>query len=115
MQKIIACCGLVCSECEIYLATVNNDNELRAKTVVSLKEAFNVDYKPEDLNCLGCISTEGAHLDYCAVCEIRKCAQSEKRVVNCAYCSDYPCSILKEFLDKVPKARAVLDEVKAKL
>jgi hypothetical protein len=32
MEKIIACCGLNCATCDARLATVNNDNVLRALT-----------------------------------------------------------------------------------
>ena len=32
MNKMIAYCGLDCESCDAYLATVNDDQELRKKT-----------------------------------------------------------------------------------
>jgi len=31
-KKHIAMCGLVCSQCDAYIATLNNDDKLRIKT-----------------------------------------------------------------------------------
>lgn len=36
----------------------------------------------------------------------------ERGVVNCAYCSDYGCEKLENFLVDVPTARAVLEEIR---
>ena len=32
MNKMIAYCGLNCEKCDAYIATINNDQELRKKT-----------------------------------------------------------------------------------
>ena len=32
MDKLIACCGLDCRKCDAYIATMNNDDNLRKKT-----------------------------------------------------------------------------------
>ena len=32
MKKLIAYCGLDCEKCDAYLATINDDQELRIKT-----------------------------------------------------------------------------------
>ena len=32
MNKMIAYCGLDCEKCDAYLATINDDHELRRKT-----------------------------------------------------------------------------------
>jgi uncharacterized CHY-type Zn-finger protein len=56
MDKNIACCGLDCNQCGAYIATVNNDNELRKKTAEEWSKQYNADIKAEDINCLGCKS-----------------------------------------------------------
>ena len=32
MSKLIAYCGIDCSKCDAYIATITNDSELKAKT-----------------------------------------------------------------------------------
>ncbi len=32
MEKLIACCGLNCATCDARIATITDDNEMRAKT-----------------------------------------------------------------------------------
>ncbi len=32
MNNMIGCCGLNCEKCGAYIATVNNDDEMRQKT-----------------------------------------------------------------------------------
>ena len=34
MEKVIACCGLNCATCDARTATIANDDDLRAKTVL---------------------------------------------------------------------------------
>lgn len=53
---MLAYCGVLCNECEIYKATISNDINERKR----VKEKFNSKEYPltvEDINCLGC-STE---------------------------------------------------------
>lgn len=41
MNKMIAACGIDCAQCSACIATINNDNELRAKTAAEWKVAHN--------------------------------------------------------------------------
>ena len=50
MKKIIACCGIICSECPAYIAFKNDDDELRAKTAKQWSEEIKADIKPENIN-----------------------------------------------------------------
>jgi hypothetical protein len=110
-EKIIAKCGLTCSECPAYIATQKNDDALRAETAKKWSEMFKADIKPSDINCDGCQSESPRLFSYCSVCEIRQCAR-EKKVATCADCPDYSCEKLDKFLANVPEARKFLEELR---
>ena len=87
MKDLIAYCGLDCETCEARLATVNNDNELRAKVAKLWSELNNVEITPEMINCVGC-RVDGVKTPYCeALCPIRQCALSRK-VETCGDCTE---------------------------
>jgi hypothetical protein len=110
-RKIIGYCGITCSECPAYIATQNNDDALRAETAKKWSEMFKADIKAADINCDGCPAESPRLFNYCAVCEIRKCAR-EKKVSTCAACPEYSCQKLDEFLAQVPEARKVLEDLR---
>jgi len=97
MKKTIAYCGIICSECPAFLATQKNDDNERKKVAEMWSKQFNAEFKPEDINCDGCLSESERLFNYCRVCEIRKCGQ-EKGVKNCAYCDDYACETLNKLV-----------------
>jgi hypothetical protein len=111
MEKMIAVCGLVCSDCPAFIATQKDDEEERRKVAEKWCKEFKVDLKPEDINCLGCVIETEKLFNYCKVCEIRKCGKG-KKVKNCAYCDEYPCEKLTEFFKMAPHAKTNLDEIR---
>ena len=111
MKKQIAYCGIVCSECLAFIATQNNDNAKRKELAEQWSKEYGHEMKLQDINCDGCVSPNGKKLGYCTVCEVRKCGR-EKKVVNCAYCSDYVCDKLGAFFQKAPMLKANLDAIK---
>lgn len=110
MARIIAYCGLVCSECPAYIATQNDDQALRAKTAEEWSRQYGLVMKPEDINCDGCIAEGGRQISYCRECPIRTCGVA-KEVENCGFCADYPCGKLEEFFANVAAARETLDGI----
>jgi len=104
MTEMIAYCGLVCTSCPQYLATLNDDDVLREKTAKRIAEDFGIHYKTEDINCDGCLSSEGRLIGFCNTCEVRKCG-IEKSVKNCTVCSDQPCDKLNKFHEFSPSAK----------
>ncbi|RGU92523.1 DUF3795 domain-containing protein [Clostridium sp. AF15-17LB] len=66
MEKIISCCGVICSECQ---------------------------YFPKE--CSGCPTVRGHvfWLEYTGeeVCEIYKCCVNEKNLAHCGECEMLPC------------------------
>lgn len=114
MDKIVAICGITCNDCPAYVATVNNDDDKRRQTAEEWSKEFNADLKPEDINCMSCLASEGPVFQHCLQCEIRKCGQ-DRGLENCAHCDDYACEKLVKFFDMVPAARTTLDEIKQAL
>ena len=51
MNKMIAYCGLNCEKCDAYIATINNNQELREKTAKLWAELNNAPILPEHINC----------------------------------------------------------------
>lgn len=113
MQEIVAYCGLVCSECPTYKATQTNDNKARAKIAEEWSREYQHTFKAEDINCNGCLAVGNVQFSYCKVCEIRKCG-SDRKVLNCAYCVEYPCDKLNNFHARVVEAKAKLDAIRSK-
>ena len=105
MSKMIAYCGLVCSDCPSLIATKNNDIEAKAKVASYLAETYGLKYIPEDIHCDGCLSEKGQLLAYCQTCEIRKCARA-KGYSNCSMCPEQPCEKLLNFHEFSPEAKA---------
>jgi hypothetical protein len=114
MTKLISFCGLLCSDCGAFLATKADDDKKRAEVAQQWSKQYGVNLKPEDINCDGCISDSARHIAHCLVCEIRKCGR-QKKLVNCAKCSDYSCEKLSAFFKVVPDAKTRLDEAKNSL
>jgi len=114
MERMIAYCGAICSECPTYIATQKDDNEERKKVAELWSKQFRIDLKPEDINCDGCLTENGRLFGHCQTCEIRTCAR-EKGVKNCAYCEDFACEKLSKFFSRFPKAKQTLEEIRATL
>lgn len=110
MKNMIAYCELDCENCDAYLATVNNDQELRKKTAKLWAELNNAPIFPEHINCEGC-RVDGVKTVFCdSMCGIRQCAM-KKGVNTCGDCSDLEkCSIISAILENNPSALKNLKE-----
>ncbi len=87
MRNMIGCCGLDCEKCDAYLATIHNDDALRAKTAKLWGELNDVPIAPEMINCTGC-RVDGAKTFFCSdLCEIRKCVNNNG-FETCGECSE---------------------------
>ena len=86
VNDLIAYCGLNCSKCDAYLATINNDNELRKKTALLWSNLNGIEIKPEEINCEGC-KKDGVKTVFCdKLCPIRQCVL-KKNLDSCGSCS----------------------------
>ncbi|KPK78635.1 MAG: hypothetical protein AMJ89_00885 [candidate division Zixibacteria bacterium SM23_73] len=111
MEKMIAVCGLVCTECPAFIATQKESDEERKKVAEMWSKEFKVELKPEDINCDGCIADSERLFSHTQVCEIRKCGL-DKKVKNCAHCEEYTCEKLTDFFKMAPEAKTTLDEIR---
>ena len=85
MNELVAYCGLDCEKCEARLATVNDDDALRAKVAKHWSELNKVEITPEMINCVGC-RADGVKTVFCdSLCPIRQCA-AEKQIGSCGDC-----------------------------
>jgi hypothetical protein len=110
MGKMIAYCGLVCTDCEAFKAAQKNDDKMRAEIAADWTAKYNHPFKPEDINCDGCLPKTVKTIGHLNICPVRKCGQ-EKGVKNCGWCPDYSCATTEEFFKMVPAARKTLDAV----
>jgi hypothetical protein len=106
---MIGYCGLVCSECDAYIATKKNDDELARRTAGKWSEMFQKEIKVRDIWCDGCL-VGGKKCIHCRTCEIRACGQ-QNGVENCGKCRDYPCEMLEDFFKFAPYAKTNLDKI----
>lgn len=113
-KKIIAYCGLICSDCPAYIATQANDQEALEKVAAQWREEYDApNMTVKSILCDGCLDGP-RKCGHCAECEIRACAVA-KGVLNCAHCNDYACEKLIGFFDFVPDAKVVLDGIRQNL
>ena len=90
MDRLIAMCGLVCSDCPGYLATQANDQVMLEQLAEQASREYNVpDATAEKVRCDGCLSASSRKCSYCAGCAIRLCGM-ERGVENCAFCDGFP-------------------------
>jgi len=104
MEKLIACCGLNCVECEARIATLANDDKLRAETAEKWKAQYGAaDISIESINCTGCMEP-GVKLSHCAECQVRKCVIS-RGYRTCADCEKLDiCEIVSQIHKFAPFA-----------
>ena len=115
MDKIIAYCGLVCSDCPAYVATQADDQAALERVAAQWREEYNApDITVESVICDSCLGPEGRKCAHCFDCDIRACGM-ERAVLNCAYCDDYGCEKIERFFGFVPDAKARLDGIRQSL
>jgi hypothetical protein len=115
MTLIIGVCGLICSDCQAYLATQSGDPAALEKVAAQWRQEYNApNITVAGVACDGCLP-EGRKCAHCAECQIRACGLA-RNVANCAHCADYAsCPQIAGFFQMVPVARVTLDSVRATL
>lgn len=98
MKKYATCCGLYCGACSGMIVHEKNN-----KILETLK--ISIDY--EETSCEGC-GSEGLEN-----CEFILCCK-EHNVENCAFCSEFPCTMILKFRDDEWKHHVdVIDNLQA--
>jgi hypothetical protein len=100
--SMIAYCCLECDKCDVYIATQNNDDQLRVKVAKEWK------MKAEELYCDGCKSNRTPFN-----CDARKCAVG-RNLPTCAHCDDFP-SCDKAIWTKWPQFKEKVQAMRSKL
>jgi hypothetical protein len=112
MDKIIAKCGLDCSECGAYLAAVSNSDEIREETSKKWSKMFNAIIDPKTINCIGCQGNDKNKLfSHCLNCGIRSCAL-DKEYGTCAECPDFGCEKIDMIWKHSEIARKNLEDLR---
>jgi len=111
-KRMVAYCGLVCSDCEARVATQKGDVQALARLAEKWSAEYGSPMTAEACLCDGCLPATGRKSGYCSQCEIRACAVARK-LENCAHCTEYACEKLQGFFKMATKAKPVLDEIHA--
>ena len=97
MNKLACYCGHDCARCLTYLATVNDDEDLRKQSQKFYKTEFGIDIPLKDIHRLGGRSEDIFYL--CKGCPFIKCCK-EHSIEMCCDCSKYPCKDIEEYQEK---------------
>ena len=97
MKELLCYCGHDCASCLTYLATINNNEELRKQSQSFYKTEFGIDISLENIHCLGGRSEDVFCL--CKECPFVKCCK-EHEVETCSNCLEYPCININEYQEK---------------
>ena len=119
MGRIIAYCGMVCTDCAEFTATQANDRTALEQIAARYrKELDKPDITAEYLLCDGCLTDRGRLAAHCANCRVRACGMA-RGIANCAHRPEYVCERLQGFWDHRPDVRkgyrVVLDEIRRSL
>ena len=112
----LAYCGLICTDCPIHIATLEQDaaiqHSMREDIAIQCNKLYGINLKSDDINdCDGCRAGSGRLFSGCMSCGIRKCAM-DKKIENCGYCSNYVCGFLEKHFLVDPEARLRLEKIR---
>ena len=108
--KIMAACGLICNDCPIFQAS--DDPRIAGSISKWFKENQNIDIKPEQIGCSGCLGNREKH--WSPECWILKCCVDDRGLDNCSQCDEFPCDRLNKWAgenDKYAEAITRLKEI----
>ena len=111
-KQLIAYCGINCNECPVFIASQNDDYEIK----VELAKEFSNEkctFGPEDISCVGCYEVDLENSKMCSACKVKACVV-DKEVENCGYCEEYACELIDSYFSKGSEERNRLDQMKMK-
>ncbi len=110
-NKMIACCGLICTDCPAFIATKAGDAAKIAEIAENWAKEFNIkDIKPENVWCDGC-TVGDRKCGHCRECEIRACVMT-RELANCGWCGELDtCEKIQRFFNMAPPAKSVIENI----
>jgi hypothetical protein len=113
LGRIIAYCGLDCSQCDGYRATQAGDVAAKEQVAARWRMEYNNPHVDAVyVTCDGCTAADGRLGGHCSECDIRICGTS-RGLGTCADCAGFEtCEKLARFFGFVPAARETLMELK---
>ena len=108
---MIACCGIDCSKCEGYTATLEDDDVKRADVAKKWSELFKKEIKPEHINCRDARPTASNSI-IASTCAKYANARCRGTFGTCAECGDYICDTLAGFIKMAPEAGEALERLR---
>lgn len=105
----ISMCGLLCNNCGVFIATHNDDDELKEQ----LAKEFSTDeyeFSKEGIRCHGCRTTTAETSQISSRCGIRMCGLN-MGISNCSECSKYSCDILDRYFPSDSENLLLLDKM----
>lgn len=112
IKSMTACCGLNCTECDVFLATKNNDDDQRKRVAEKWSREFNWNLRLSDINCEGCKKENGQIFGFCNEYKVRACAK-KSGIDNCAFCDEYACEKLQDIFSLDPAIKKNLDRIRS--
>lgn len=96
MNELVAYCGINCADCQLYIATMNNDTQLKKEISLRWGKLYNRTFDIEDMQCYGCKS--GKKIFLSKKCDITPC-NINKGNDTCRQCENYPCERIIKFYE----------------
>lgn len=93
-KKLIGACGIFCADCGIYQSYKSQDRQRQEKIA---KDIFGENGRAEQITCDGCRGAMDVH--WSGECKIMLCT-SERELLACSECAEFPCETLEEFWAK---------------
>lgn len=93
---LICYCGHDCARCRVFLATINDDHDLREQSAAYYQESLKTPMSLDNLYCLSARSDEV--MVGCRQCPFMKCAK-DKSLSICEDCQNHPCQTLAWYTD----------------
>ncbi|RKZ33641.1 hypothetical protein DRQ33_03845 [bacterium] len=110
-NQIIAVCGLICSECDIFRASENP--QIAQDIAKWFKTEQGKDINIENIRCDGCRGNRNQH--WSPNCWILKCCVDNRNLDYCYQCEQFPCDNLAEWADGCRSYQDALERLKKML
>ncbi len=107
----LAYCCINCSACDLFIATRDNNDELREKTAEKWEMYKAKDFKLENFYCYGCKTKKPGYFK--EGCSVKKCV-IQKGLSNCAHCDSFE-SCDKKLWTQLPWLKEKVIGMRAKL